>query len=754
MLKEALRPETRKSCGFDMNNFFRKVFFVNLLFMASAFFAQEALNPQSPDFSARKANRQTALRYLKLAKNYAIQGDWQRSLAASTAGNNYDASVADLWYLMALSQYYNGANRKQVLPILQKSLDGAEWVDYNKSSARIFYADLLCSTGKAQAALDVLDERPMIYSADAEYERAKAYYTLATPESVQKARQKIDVSRRIYPADERFPSLFFSYEYRIMHQKNRAAKTFDYMPLEGDARKIADFFISRVPEYNKQNPELEVYAAIFARDENRARLLKAFDARGFTSCLFASAAIEEGVMCEEDALDYFLNFMEKGIDLFELERFAFALKSDEAKRKFFEYLNSYSGTLYADTNNTLEKNLTVEYNRGRPSKILYDADNDGGLDWLAELDFGVPKFASFEDKQIDVYYGTYPSPVRIVFKEVPGEEGITIFNLADETVSAEIFTVAPDEFLAAAGFKGDFYIVDENSLWSGTTLFDIERLIVSISSMEKPSKERDGALINFSMLNGIPYAADYLVDQKLYARAQFSKPLTRDIDRDGDGIFETTEIYADNDGSVVVSQEDSDAATQNIWGSPVSRPKIYLQMIQTDRNGDTIPDFTEEYWTLGGRRATWDSDFDGEWDERYTVFPREEGQSLVELSEFYVSSGERKILVSVTLVDSKPTAVNVDGADVAFFKGARENFYWIGERGTDSQEENVFGQIKGIEQGRFAQFDDGDCFLQAVIIGQNVYARFLEKSEEVKAIEKQNALDKENADKGGLNESK
>ena len=723
-----------------------KCFFKKILFIVFSLFLASAFAQDNSDFSALKANRQTALRYLKLAKNYATQGDWKRALAASSAGNNYDASVADLWYLMALSQYKEGASRKQVLPILQKSLDGAEWVDYNKSGARIFFADLLCSTGRPAAALEILDQRPMIFSADAEYVRIKSYYTLGDAESVQKAREKVDVSRRIYPADERFPYLFFAYEYKIMHQKNYAVGSFDYMPLSSDARKTADYFISRVPEYNKQNPELEVYAAIFAQDEKKARLLKAFDARGFKSPLFPAAALEEGVVGEEEALDYFLDFMDSGVDLFELERFACSLKSDEVKKKFFDYLNAYSGVLYVDTNRSLENNLTIEYNRGRPSKILYDADNDGGLDWSAELDFGVPKFATFEDKKIDVYYGSYPSPVRIVFKEVPGEDGITIFNLADETVDAEIFTVKADEFLAAAGFKNDFYIVDENSLWSGTTLFDQDRLILSISSMEKPSKEREGALIRFSMLNGVPYAADYLADGKLYAHAQFSNPLTRNVDRDGDGIFETTEIYADNDGSVSISQEDADAAVQNIWGSSDSRPRIYLQMIQMDRNGDTVPDFTEEYWTHGGRRATWDSDFDGEWNERYTLYPREDGQSLVELTEFYLISGGKKTPISIKLVDSKPVEVKVDGSDILVTKGSGNSFYWLDVPGNESQEKNLIGQIRGIEQGVFTQFDDGDFFLQAVVIGQNVFARVVPKSEEVKEIEKRNALEKLNVE--------
>ena len=725
-----------------MKKIFKTLIFASLFLTAGLSFAQSAA--KDLDYSAQKANRQTALRYLRLAKSYAIQSDWKKALAAATAGNNYDATVADLWYLMALSQYNEGATRKAVLPVLKNSLSGAEWVDYNKSSARIFYADLLCSTGKPREALDILDQRPYIYSADADYVRIKSCYALGDAASVQSAREKVDVSRRIYPADERFPNLFFAYEYKIMYQKNYETGTFDYMPLDSIARKTADYFIARVPEYNKQNPELEVYAAIFAEGEQRTRLLKAFDARGFKSPLFAAAALEDGVFTESQAFDYFLDFMDKGVDLFDLERFASSLKTDEGKQRMFDYLNAYSGVLYIDTNRTLERNVTISYNRGRPERIVYDADNDGGEDWSAELDFGVPRSAHFEDKKIDVYYGTYPSPVRIVFEEVPGEEGMTIFNLADETVDAEIFTVKADEFLAAAGFRKDFYIVDETSLWSGKTLFDVDRLILSISSMEKPSKERDGALIKFSMLNGEPYAADYLVDGKLYARAQFTKPLTRSVDKDGDMIFETTEIYAENDGSVVVSKEDADAASQNIWGSPVPNPLIYLKAIHIDRNGDTLPDFSEEYMTLGGRRAAWDSDYDGNWNVRYTLYPQEAGKPVVELTEFFVQGAERKVPVSIKLSDGEPQEIKVDSVNVPVTKGRQDCFYWVDGEGSESQELNVIGFMKGVEQGVVSQFDSGDCFLQAVLIGQNIFARAVKKSDEVKRIQKENDIPKKN----------
>lgn len=705
---------------------------------------------QNLEFSAENASRQTALRYLRLAKNYAASSSWQNALLAARAGNDYDKSVADLWYLMALSGYNSGATRKEVVPLLQNALSGSEWVDYNRSSARIFYADLLCSTGRSLEALRILDEKPFIYSADAEYVRIKAYYQMGSPDAVEKAREKVDVSRRIYPADIRFVHLFFAYEYKIMYSRNNAAGVFDYIPLSGVARRTADYFISRVPEYDKQDPELEVYAALFASDENKSRLLRAFDARGFKSPLYAAAALDDGILGDEDALNYFLDFMdsEKGVDLFELEHFAQSLKGEEAKRKLRSYLNAYSGTISSDTNRVLENNLFVTYSRGRPQKIVYDADNDGGNDWEAELDFGLVKSAHFEDKKIDVYYGTYPSPVRIVFEQVPGDDDrMTVFNLADETVDADIFRISADAFLSNAGVSDEFYIVDESSLWSGPTLFDVDKLLLSISSMEKPSRERDGAFIRFSMLNGEPYAADYLIpdesgNERLYAHTQWTKPLVRNVDRDGDGIFETTEIYFENDGSFTASKEDLDAASQNIWGAPVPNPGIYLKMVQIDRNSDTEVDFSEEYMTAGGRRTTWDLDYDGRWDLRHTLLPQEAADGggsspRTEITEVFAFNAKKeKVPVVITSVSGEVSGVLLDGQEVPVTKGKHRGFYWIGDAGNDGQERNVIGQMAGTVQGFVRQFDEKDFFLQAVIVGENTYARVLEKSEELKEVEK------------------
>lgn len=711
-----------------------RFFLLSTLFVFSLHLFAQDNSEDGRNFSVRGANRQTALRYLKLAKGYALSGDWEKCAASAKAGNDYDKSVADLWYLMALGEYNGGAKRKEVLPLLEESLSGAEWVDYNKSGARIFFADLLCATGRAAAALEVLDEAPFIYSADAECVRAKSYYALGDSANVERAREKINICRRIYPADARFAHLFFAYEYRIMYSKNNGAPLFDYMPLSGEARKIADYFIAKVPEYDSDDIELEIYAAIFAEGERKTRLLRAFDARGFKSPLFAAAAAEDGVISEDAALEYFLDFMEKSgseqdafqnVSLFELEHFASVLKDSEVKKNLAAYLNAYGGTLFCDTNNSLEANLAVTYSRGRPQKIEFDADNDGGADWICECDFGVPKSARFLDKKISVQYGTYPSPVRVVFEEVPGEQGATVFNVADETVDAQLFEIRADEFISFAEISDAFFIVDEKTLWSGDRIFDVDALIASVNSIERPSKERDGAVIQFSMLNGVYYAADYLLDGKVYAHAQFASPLVRNVDRDGDGIFETTEIYAPLEKGMVISKEDLDAATQNIWGSPVPNPSVFLWMIQIDRNGDTRPDFSEEYFSRGGRISTWDLDYDGEWDSRHTIFPKGE-DNFDERSEIFVvnASGERN-LVSVHFSDGAPRGIVFDGKMVPVTKGAEDCFYWIGEAGTQSQERNVKGRMSYARMGVVEQFEEDGSFVQAIFVDKNIFARIV-----------------------------
>ena len=75
----------------------------------------------------------------------------------------------------------------------------------------------------------------------------------------------------------------------------------------------------------------------------------------------------------------------------------------------------------------------------------------------------------------------------------------------------------------------------------------------------------------------------------------------------------------------------------NLFGLPVAGSGIYLKMIQIDYNGDTVPDFTEEYLANEGKISSWDYDGDRVWNVRYKKYPRENPEEpLIEDSQFFM----------------------------------------------------------------------------------------------------------------------
>ena len=280
--------------------------FLFLLALFSLFFCSKIFADQR---DVAVANRKTAVRCLKLARSYLSAKDWSNALSQTDLALSYDDSISDLWYFKAATLYRMGQPLAIAIPLVEKSLALGEWVDYNRDSARVLYADFLSDTGEYEKAISILDESPFIYSLDAEYIRVKSYYRIRTEQSIAKARDKINSARKIYPDDKRFPLLFFKFEYDLA----RNLKT------NGDSdflvRKIADFFISKMPEYDNPEAELEIYATAFASGEQQKRMLQAFTAHGMSHPLYAIVALKVGLIGQQEAWDYFCSFADKSVDL-------------------------------------------------------------------------------------------------------------------------------------------------------------------------------------------------------------------------------------------------------------------------------------------------------------------------------------------------------------------------------------------------------------------------------------------------------
>ena len=675
--------------------------------------------------SAGAANRKTAVRCLKLAENYLSSRDFENAMVQAELGLSYDDTVSDLWYIKAAAKSGLGAPRAEVLPLAVKALTEGEWVDYNRDGARILYADLLCDTGEGAQAVAVLDANPFIYSSDAEFIRTKAYYRMLTPESIEKARSKVNAARKIYPADMRFPRLFFTYEYMLSSRAEFSEIASGTNETSAAlVQKIADTFIAKMPEYDNPDAELEIYAALFASGEKQLRMLKAFSAHGMEHPLYAVAALKTGLMTQQESWDYFCSFADTSVRLDLLESILPLITDEITVQSVREHLEAYEGELLVDTNSDGETELSVKYMRGRPHTFCWDETSDGIVEWAGTCDFGVPEVISLTDGNLDVFYGTYPAVVKVVSKSQKNEGRNLQFTIPDE-----VFRWSPCEIKRLESVHSltglDFFVV---SPVVPNSRFDETALVSACSSYEMPGTERPGSLIRFSVLDGAVQSADYYDGDTLYARCEFENgfPRVRTVDNDGDGIFETTETLGfDPENTMNTPEEEQNQVMANTFGLPFAGSGLYVKMIQIDRDGDTVPDFSEEYLADGGKITAWDFDGDGNWDVRYKKYPRKsQEEPLVEDSQFYLEPEHS--LVTVTLWNGEPVKVSYGEEEYSVTQGAGNSFYWVGTAGNADDEYYVTEHFDMFaRQGISVVLESNSCRMIAVRIGENLYVHIL-----------------------------
>ncbi|MCR4821714.1 MAG: hypothetical protein K5873_02445 [Treponema sp.] len=673
--------------------------------------------PAQNSGSASVANRRTAVRYLQIAKQNAAEKLWSQADSNAKMGLAYDESIADLWYIRAVSLAALGEKKSRILPLVVTALTEAEWVDYNRDGARILYSDILCDCRQFTQSLSVLDSAPFIYSADAEYIRVKAYYCLGDSDSLSKARSRLDAARRVYPADPRFAELFFTYEYSFYRQNKSVG---------AEVRALCDAFTLTLPLYKNARNDLEIYAAIFASDDaKKIRMLKAFNSKGLKSPLYALEAIKNGLLDQDSALDYFYSFSDNEIELTLLEDFAALLTSEEVKKEFAEYLNSYNGKITLSTDSDLIPNMIVSYKRGRPELISYDENQDDQFEWTATCDFGLPLKISLTENAMEIEYSNWPYIKSAVYKMDNKHSDLT-FNLIAESLAWTPFTVERDSSIKES-LDSDFFIpVIKENLESVSG----QDLLRSALSYTIPSSEREGAVIQVSLLNGEAQMASYSVGDKIYAMASFEKglPVSRKLDVDGDGLFETTEYYgfSNNPDEKYISASDEMQIMTNLFGSPAQGTGFYVKKITVDRNGDTCPDFIEEYLPgkvaakEPGKISSWDSDGDGKWDVQYIKYPSMLDGKVREETKFHQPLTDSE--VSVNLENGIPVFVKNGEKILTVTQGNSSNFYWISDAGSKKDEENITNSINQVaEQGVSIIVNSGKNRYLAVRIEKKIY---------------------------------
>ena len=339
--------------------------------------------------SYQLANRNTALRCLKLAENCLMSGDWNNAMKQTELGLSYDNSISDLMYVKAATLMNMNSKKTDVLVQIKQAFEQDNWVSGKKNGARILYADLLSDTGKYDDSMNLLDSQPFIFSADAEFIRIKNMYRMGTSQSIENARLKLNSAIRIYPSDSRFSNLFFMFEMALL--QNYAILGINY-EIPDIVKTIANYYISKLPDYDGKNLELELLASFFASSDMQNRLVRAIDSKEQTvHPLLAVAGLQVGLYSEKKAVELFFETVENTFCLSDLEFLTLHLRDSEVLNFLLEKLLNYDGIVYIDSDLDLQNEIVIEYKTGRPLKIECDFDNDGTQDFYAQCDFDSPE---------------------------------------------------------------------------------------------------------------------------------------------------------------------------------------------------------------------------------------------------------------------------------------------------------------------------------------------------------------------------
>lgn len=697
-----------------------KLFFICLImaFAVQPFFAQS--NTQNK--SAAAANKKTAERCLSLSENFMLNSDWQNALGQAELGLSYDDSISDLFYVKAAAQSNLGYTKAQVIETIKESFAKDNWVNYTKNSARILYADVLSDTGLYDESLAVLDMEPLLYSADSEFIRIKDYYRLGTADSISQARARLNSSRKIYPKDTRFPELFFMFEFAFMNYAERTGSPYEIPEI---VQTIADSYIAKIPDYSVQNISMEVMALLFCEGEQQKRLLKAVGEKNQDNPLFAYAALKAGIISEEKAFNLYFDSSNGSYSLALLESLGMLLTDEELVKSFAERLNALEGTVYIDSDLDLLDEIVVVYERGRAKSIVYDGNQDGIPELNAVCDFGAPVQVAFDGGKINLFYDDFPCVSKVVDNTTD-----SIYHFLSYDYSYNPFEMTVDTLFSR--FNVEFYIplIDREIEYPEQYL-----LAKRASSVELPTKERSDSRVIYTVFDGRPVFAVFMNSNYRYAYATIEPgyPFVRYVDSDNDGTYETSETYDVDSQNKFTNPEDI-RLIKNTFGENTFSERLYLKKVELDRNGDTKIEFSEQYLGDNGKISSFDSDGDGVIDYEYIRYPDSDDGKLVEETILYVAdnSGAGEGYISLHSEDGIPLNMKYGETQFDVIAGIREYYYWIGEKGSQEQEQCIFDAVKdGIENGVVQVLNyNEDARLSVIKIGSALFCRILPPPQE------------------------
>ncbi len=683
----------------------RYFIFLLLLLRTMLLFSQETqtANTRTESMPSNPSTfNSSSLRLLQRAKQEFAVGNYEQVYSVSVLALTYDETIADFYYLQALSFIEQGKDAFEVIPLLETCLQ-LQWYEYSSDDARLLLSEYYARVNQPSLALALLDVPTPLLSAEANLIRAQANYIIG---NVDVARSLILEGVSQYPNNTEYDDIFFKYEYRYVRQGlldfvsaskssgvhiNDSLLDDEVIELNADSdtsstfgisdeatvlfeleevqpfvlqtttqeqKVLADIFINRALSYiNTSNTGL-LYAAIFSDSvEQKVRLLRAWNATGEKNPLYAIYALESGLITEQIAFDYIRDFFDS-ISYETLIDFVYIVNTDDVRVQLLEYFRGFDGTLFFDTNGDLYSEMSVKYERGRPSMIEYDENQDGKIMWSSSVDFGVPQSVEMVEEETLITYSAWP-----LIQSVDNYNSQTKYFIVHNKLSWTPFYVVADEvFLHNLNYS--FYIPQiSNSL----TALDDLALFNASYAIEKHTSEYLDSMAYYTLLDGVVKHIEYKQDVIPYAYAEFNNGqlVSRHVDNDRDGYFESIEIFMQTEE---LSNPDENRLN-SIFGFEHVAKGYYIDKVLIDLNKDGIDDFSHEFMIVGGDIVTWDNNGDGVWEVRFI-----QDAQKIEQTIQYVHP-QTKETVSIQLRDGIPVFSN----GKAVVKDRIHDFYWIGD---------------------------------------------------------------------------
>lgn len=582
-------------------------------------------------------NHAAAVRSLERASYLLGEGLYEQALFEASLGTQYDSNLADFPYIESLALLARSESRALVLSKLSEALsDGLVWRVYAKTEARILCAQLYAETLRYTEALALLDILEPYVSADVQYIKAVSYYGLAR---IDVAQNSIKLGLERWPFDPRFPKLF------LQQHKNK--------PLTSEARKIADTILARLYVWEEACPELLLLSSYFEPNkEKRVQNITIYrtmymphteKTKDFLALQEASIlALKYGLISDMQAVQEIFSFSSSGIVLGFLQDLGALAVSGEARSLLRTSIKNYSGVLIDDANNDglIDSSIIFEY--GRPSFAFFDPEQDGIGRFEVVCSLGRPTKIIDTKKSYTVIFDAYPA-----IKTVLAQDGLE-------------YTLQPQSLLwepirwSLVPLGSDILSLYTLKLTKKEPALTKHLLIHSSIYYTEPDPERTGGTLRYVLEQGIPISAEAKDAQGVYRYTTYLNgyPSVAQLDRDGDGYFETMLYYSFNG---------------------------QLKNAVVDLNKNKTAEYRETYNSDGSVLYEWDTNEDGIWDVSWQDGPG----SLGIITYLHPNS---KMPVQIETQNNLPRTLMYQEKNIPIVKDPEYDIWWIGRIPSDIQE--------------------------------------------------------------------